>query len=115
MVGKTEAQLQAANIPYNKGAFPMSANGRSLAMGEKVGQVIIYAHAETDRILGAHIVGPWASDLMSEIVTVMELKGSAEDIARIVHAHPTLSEAVKEAALSVAHRSIHSLNPKKKR
>jgi dihydrolipoamide dehydrogenase len=76
-------------------------------MGEKDGQVKIVADAKTDRILGAHIVGPWASDLVAELVVAIELGASAEDIARTVHAHPTLAESVKEAALAVAKRAIH--------
>lgn len=115
MTGLTEAQLKEQDIPYRKGSFSFLANGRALAMGHTAGQVIIYAHEKTDRILGAHILGPGASDLIAEIVVLMEMGGSSEDLARIVHAHPTLSEAVKEAALSVDGRSIHSTNPKRKR
>ena len=89
------------------GRFPFLANGRARAMEEKDGQVKIVADAKTDRILGAHIVGPRASDVIAELATAMELGASAEDIARSVHAHPTLSEAVKEAALGVAGRAIH--------
>ncbi|MFW6212233.1 MAG: dihydrolipoyl dehydrogenase [Spirochaetota bacterium] len=108
-VGKSEEQLKEAGIPYAKGAFGFAANGRALAMNSTGGFVKILAHKETDRLLGAHIVGPWASDLISELVTVLEFGGSAEDVARIVHAHPTLPEAVKEAAMAVDKRSIHSL------
>ncbi|MFP4377213.1 MAG: dihydrolipoyl dehydrogenase [Spirochaetales bacterium] len=108
-VGKSEEQLKEAGIPYAKGAFGFAANGRALALNSTGGFVKILAHKETDRLLGAHIVGPWASDLISELVTVLEFGGSAEDVARIVHAHPTLPEAVKEAAMAVDKRSIHSL------
>ncbi len=108
-VGWSEERLKEAGMEYNKGNFPLAANGRALALGSSGGFVKILADKTTDRILGAHIVGPWASDLIAEIVAVMEMKGSAEDIARIVHAHPTLPEAVKEAALGVHGRSIHSL------
>jgi dihydrolipoamide dehydrogenase len=109
-VGMSEEKLMAGNIPYIKGKFPFAANARSLAMQEQDGFVKILADPDTDEILGAHIVGPWASDLIQEIVTVMEFQGSSEDIARTVHAHPTLTEVVKEAALAVDKRSIHSLN-----
>ncbi len=89
------------------GTFPFLANGRAKAMGEKDGQVKIVADAQTDRVLGAHIVGPRASDLIAELAVAMELGASAEDLARSVHAHPTLPEAVKEAALAVAGRALH--------
>jgi dihydrolipoamide dehydrogenase len=108
-VGKTEEQLKKEGRPYRKGSFSFGANGRALAMTAGSGFVKLLADEKTDRILGAHIVGPWASDLVSEIVTTMEFGGSAEDIARIVHAHPTLTEAVKEAAMAVDGRSVHSL------
>jgi dihydrolipoamide dehydrogenase len=109
-VGKTEAELKAAGIPYKTGNFPFAAVGRAVAMNETAGQVKVIAHAETDRILGVHMVGPGVSELISEAVVAMEFHGSAEDLARIVHAHPTLSEAVHEAALSVDKRSIHKVN-----
>ena len=108
-VGQTEEQLKEAGVAYEKGSFNFAANGRALAMTAGAGFVKILADKDTDRVLGAHIVGPWASDLISEIVTVMEFGGSAEDIARTVHAHPTLTEAVKEAALAVGKRALHSL------
>jgi dihydrolipoamide dehydrogenase len=108
-VGKSEESLKEAGIPYKKGTFNFSVNGRALAMNATFGFVKILAHEETDAVLGAHIVGPWASDLISELVTVMEFGGSAEDVARIAHAHPTLPEAVKEAAMAVDRRAIHSL------
>jgi dihydrolipoamide dehydrogenase len=107
-VGRTERELAAAGVEYRKGAFPFRANGRALALDSSEGMVKILAHAATDRVLGAQIVGPRASELVSEIVTVMEFGGSAEDIARTVHAHPTLSEVTREAALDVDGRAIHS-------
>jgi dihydrolipoamide dehydrogenase len=106
-VGKSEDQLKRDGIEYNKGSFPFRANGRALAMASEDGLVKILADKQSDRVLGVHILGPWASDLIGEAVTVMEFGGSAEDIARTVHAHPTLSEAVREAALDVDGRSIH--------
>ncbi len=107
-VGLTEEQLKEAGRPYRSGTFPFAANGRALAMASSAGQVKILADESTDRVLGAHIVGPWASDLIMEIATVIEFGGSAEDIARTTHPHPTLSEAVKEAALGVDGRMIHT-------
>jgi len=108
--GKTEEELKAANIPYKTGSFPFAAVGRAVAMNETAGQVKVIAHAETDRILGVHMVGPGVSELIAEAVVAMEFHGSAEDLARIVHAHPTLSEAVHEAALAVDKRAIHKAN-----
>jgi dihydrolipoyl dehydrogenase len=108
--GKTEEELKAAGIPYKTGSFPFAAVGRAVAMNETAGQVKVIAHAETDRILGVHMVGPGVSELIAEAVVTMEFHGSAEDLARIVHAHPTLSEAVHEAALSVDKRAIHKTN-----
>ncbi len=108
-VGYSEDQLKSSKREYKKGVFNIAGNGRALTMGVQSGFVKILTDPKTDKILGAHIVGPDAGDLISEIVTVMEMKGSSEDIARIVHAHPTLSEAVKEAALAVHGRSLHSL------
>ncbi len=109
-VGKTEKQLTAEGVPYKVGSFPFAANGRAVAMNEAVGQVKMLAHAETDRILGVHMIGPGVSELIAECVVAMEFKGSSEDLARIVHAHPTLSETVHEAALSVDKRAIHKGN-----
>ena len=106
-VGKSEDELKEEGHSYRKGQFPFAANGRALGMGAPAGFVKIMADSETDRVLGATIVGPYASDLISEIVTVVEFGGSSEDIARTVHAHPTLPEAVREAALAVDKRSIH--------
>ena len=108
--GKTEAELKAAGIPYKSGSFPFAAIGRAVAMNETAGQVKILAHAETDRLLGVHMVGPGVSELIAEAVVAMEFHGSAEDLARIIHAHPTLSEAVHEAALAVDKRAIHKMN-----
>jgi dihydrolipoamide dehydrogenase len=108
--GKTEKELKDAGIPYKVGSFPFAAIGRAVAMNEAVGQVKMIAHAETDRILGVHMVGPGVSELIAECVVAMEFKGSSEDLARIVHAHPTLSEVVHEAALSVDKRAIHKGN-----
>ena len=109
-VGKTEAELKAAGIPYKTGSFPFAAIGRAVAMNETAGMVKVIAHAETDRLLGVHMVGPVVSELVAEAVVAMEFHGSAEDLARICHAHPTLSEAVHEAALSVDKRAIHKSN-----
>jgi dihydrolipoamide dehydrogenase len=107
--GKTEEQLKEENREYNRGIFNFRANGRALALGRTDGFVKILADRKSDRVLGVHILGPGASELISEAVTVMEYSGSAEDIARTIHAHPTLPEVVKEAALAVDGRSIHSL------
>jgi len=106
-VGKTEEQLKLDNIEYLVGKFPFKANGRALTTSKSEGFVKILADKKTDTILGAHIIGFEAGSLIAEIVTVMEFGGSSEDIARICHAHPTMGEAVKEAALDVDGRSIH--------
>lgn len=106
-VGKTEDQLKAGNIPYTVGKFPFSANGRAKANGQTDGFVKILADAKTDRILGCHIVGPQAGDLIMEVVTAMVYGASAEDIASTCHPHPQLGEAIKEAALAVHKRTIH--------
>ncbi len=108
--GKTEAELKAAGVPYKTGSFPFAAIGRAVAMNETAGHVKVIAHAQTDRLLGVHMVGPGVSELIAEAVVAMEFHGSAEDLARIIHAHPTLSEAVHEAALSVDKRAIHKMN-----
>ncbi len=107
-VGITEEQAKERKIEYKIGKFPFIANGRAKAMDETEGLVKILADAKTDRVLGVHIIGPRASDMIAEAVTTMEFAGSAEDIARICHAHPTLSEAFREAALAVDKRAIHS-------
>jgi dihydrolipoamide dehydrogenase len=106
-IGQTEEALKAAGIAYSVGKFPFTANGRARAIGMTEGFVKILADTTTDRVLGAHIIGPDAGTLIAEIATAMEFGASAEDIARTCHAHPTLSEAVKEAALSVAGRALH--------
>ena len=106
-IGQTEEELQEAAIPYNIGKFPFTANGRARAMGNMEGFVKILADKTTDKILGAHIIGPDAGTLIAELATAMEFGASAEDVARICHAHPSLSEAVKEAALAVANRALH--------
>jgi dihydrolipoamide dehydrogenase len=106
-VGKTEEELKAQGIAYKSGKFPFMANGRARAMAMTDGFVKILADQATDRILGAHIVGPNAGDLIAELVVGMEFAAAAEDIARSSHAHPTLNEAVKEAALAVDGRAIH--------
>ena len=106
-VGKTEEQLKEAGVKYNAGKFHFMANGRARAMNMTEGFVKILADKETDKILGAHIIGPNAGDLIQEIVSVMEFEGTAEDIGRTCHAHPTLTEVVKEAALAVHKRQIH--------
>ena len=107
-VGITEEQAKERKVEYKVGKFPFIANGRAKAMDETEGMVKILADAKTDRVLGVHIIGPRASDMIAEAVTTMEFAGSAEDIARICHAHPTLSEAFREAAMAVDKRSIHS-------
>ena len=106
-VGKTEEELKAAGIAYNAGKFPFTANGRAKVNHTTDGFVKILADAKTDRVLGAHIVGPDAGTLIHEIAVGMEFGASSEDIARTCHAHPTLTEAVKEAALAVEKRAIH--------
>ena len=106
-VGRTEEGLKAAGIDYRVGKFPFTANGRARAMGSTDGFVKILADRATDRILGCHIIGPDAGTLIAEIVTAIEFGASAEDVARTCHAHPSLNEAVKEAALAVDGRAIH--------
>jgi dihydrolipoamide dehydrogenase len=108
VVGKTEEELKAAGVAYNIGKFPFLANGRARAMRQTEGFVKILADAKTDRLLGGHIIGYGAGEMIHEIAVLMEFGGSAEDLARTCHAHPTLSEAIKEAAMAVAKRSIHS-------
>ena len=106
-VGKTEQQLKADKVEYKAGTFPFMANGRARALGDTSGFVKFLADAKTDEILGVHIIGPMASELISEAVVAMEFRASSEDIARICHAHPSLSEATKEAALAVDKRSLN--------
>ena len=106
-VGQTEQALKAAGVAYKAGTFPFLANGRARALGDTSGMVKFLADATTDEILGVHIVGPMASELISEAVVAMEFRASSEDIARICHAHPSLSEATKEAALAVDKRALN--------
>ena len=106
-VGKTEDELKSLNVPYKKGVFPFSANGRARALGATDGRVKILAHEVTDRILGVHILGAHAGDLIAEAVAAIEFGATSEDIARTSHSHPTLAEIVKEAALAVSGRAIH--------
>ncbi len=106
-VGKTEDELKQAGVSYRVGKFPFTANSRARAIADADGFVKILADARTDRVLGVHIVGPDAGTMIHEAVTAIELGAGAEDIARTCHAHPTLNEAVKEAALAVANRAVH--------
>ena len=106
-VGQTEQALKVSGVNYNKGSFPFSANGRAHALQETAGMVKILSDAKTDRILGVHIIGSCASELIQEAVVAMEFAASSEDIARIVHGHPSLSESFHEAALAVTKRAIH--------
>jgi dihydrolipoamide dehydrogenase len=106
-VGKNEQQLKTEGRDYKAGSFPFMANGRARALGDTTGFVKVLADAKTDEVLGVHIIGPMASELIAEAVTIMEFRGAAEDIARICHAHPTLSEAMKEAALAVDKRTLN--------
>ncbi|MEI2741798.1 MAG: dihydrolipoyl dehydrogenase [Candidatus Competibacter sp.] len=109
-VGRTEQALKTAGIPYKVGSFPFAANGRAKAMDAANGMIKILAHAETDALLGCHIIGPFASELIQEAVLAMEFHASSEDLARTIHAHPTLYEAMHEAALSVHGRALHKIN-----
>jgi dihydrolipoamide dehydrogenase len=109
-VGKTEEQLKAEGVPYKAGSFPFAAVGRAVAMAEPAGFVKVLAHAETDRVLGMHLVGANVSELVHEGVLTMEFSGAADDLARICHAHPSLSEAVHDAAMAVHKRAIHKAN-----
>ena len=106
-VGKTEEEIKAAGIAYKVGKFPFMANSRGRAVGQTDGLVKIIADAVSDRVLGVHIIGPHAGTLIAEAVTIMEFGGSSEDLFRTCHAHPTLNEAVKEAALAVLGRAVH--------
>lgn len=114
-VGKTEEQLKQAGVAYNVGIFPFAASGRALAADENEGMVKMLADAETDRILGCHIVGPSAADLVQQVAVAMEFGSTAEDIGLTVFGHPTLSEAVHEAALAVNGHAIHIPNRKKRK
>src|SRR3954469_393734 len=106
-VGKSEDDLQKEKFAYKKGSFPFRANGRALGLAQTEGKVKILAHKETDRILGVHIIGPRAGELIAEAVTAITFGASSEDLARTCHAHPTLAEAIKEAALATDNRAIH--------
>ncbi|MDH3460189.1 MAG: dihydrolipoyl dehydrogenase, partial [Burkholderiaceae bacterium] len=106
-VGQTEQQLKAAGRAYRAGQFPFLANGRARALGDTTGFVKLLADAKTDEVLGVHIIGPMASELIAEAVMAMAFSASSEDIARICHAHPSLSEATKEAALAVDKRALN--------
>lgn len=114
-VGKTEQELKADGVPYKSGTFPFVASGRALASNDSDGMVKLLAHEETDRILGCHIVGPSAADLVQQVVIAMEFGSSAEDLALTVFGHPTLSEAVHEAALAIEGHAIHIANRKKRK
>ncbi len=114
-VGQTEEQLKQAGADYVKGDFPFAANGRAKAMNTESGFVKILANAKSDEILGAHIIGPNASEMIHELIVAMEFYAASEDIARITHAHPTLSESVHEAALAVSGCAIHKVNIKRKK
>jgi len=114
-VGRTEEQLKAAGEPFNVGTFPFAASGRAMAANDTEGMVKIIAHADTDRILGCHIVGPSAADLVQQVAIAMEFGSSAEDLGMTVFAHPTLSETVHEAALAVNGAAIHMPNRKRRK
>ena len=107
-VGKTEEQLKEVGTEYRKGIFPFRANGRARTLGQLEGMVKMLADAKTDRILGVHILGPHAGDLINEAAVAISFSASSEDLARTSHMHPTLGEALREAALAVANRAIHS-------
>ncbi len=113
-VGKTEQELKEDGIAYNSGVFPFVASGRALAANDSDGMVKMLADAETDRILGCHVIGPSAADLVQSMVIAMEFGSSAEDIGLTVFGHPTLSEAVHEAALAVGGHAIHIANRKRR-
>ena len=106
-VGKTEEELTAAGVAFRAGKFPFSANARARALGEKDGFVKVIADAASDRVLGVHIIGPYAGELIAEAAVLMEFAGAAEDLARVSHAHPSLSEAVREAAFAAWSKPIH--------
>jgi dihydrolipoamide dehydrogenase len=109
-VGQNEQELQAAGVNYKSGAFSFAASGRAKAMDHDAGMVKMLADADTDRVLGVHIVGPLAGELIGEAVVAMEFQASTEDLQRTIHAHPTLTEAVHEAALAVDGRAVHAIN-----
>ena len=107
-VGQTSDELKAAGVPFKEGSFPFRANGRARALGQTDGLVKVVAHADTDKVLGVHMIGPRVGELIIEAAMAMAFGASSEDIARVCHAHPTLHEVVKEAALAVDGRAIHS-------
>jgi dihydrolipoamide dehydrogenase len=113
-VGKTEQQLKADGDAYKVGSFPFAASGRALTANDTQGMVKVIADAESDRILGVHVLGPQASEIIAQAVIAMEFDASAEDLGLIIFAHPTLSESLHEAALGVAGHAIHMINRKKK-
>ena len=114
-VGKTEQQVKASGEPYNVGSFPFVASGRAMAANETAGSVKIIAHQETDRILGVHVLGPQASEMVAQAVIAMEFGSSAEDLCMMSFAHPTLSESLHEAALNVHGHAIHIANRSRKK
>ena len=114
-VGQTEEQLKADGIDYNVGTCPFAASGRAMAANNTAGLVKILADVKTDRVLGVHIIGAAASELIAQAVIAMEFGSSAEDLGLTVFAHPTLSETVHEAALAVAGHAIHTVNKKKRK
>jgi len=107
-VGRSEEELREAGVPYRKGLFPFAANGRARALGLTQGKVKVLAHGETDRLLGVHVIGARAGDLIAEAAAAIAFGASSEDVARTPHAHPTLAEAFKEAALAAGGRAIHA-------
>jgi dihydrolipoamide dehydrogenase len=109
-VGKTEAEVREAGRPYKVGTFSFAANGRAKALEQAAGLVKILSDEQYDEILGVHIVGPMAGELIAEAVLAIEFEASAEDLQRTVHAHPTLSEALHEAALAADNRALHAIN-----
>jgi dihydrolipoamide dehydrogenase len=109
-VGRTEEELRQAGVPFKAGAFSFGASGRARAMEQAAGMVRVLAHADSDALLGVHVIGPMAGELVAEAVVAMEFQGTAEDLQRTIHAHPTLAEAVHEAALAVDGRAIHAIN-----
>jgi len=107
-VGKTEEELKESGVEYRKGVIFFRANARAHCLGQIDGRVKVLAHARTDRVLGVHIIGPRAGDMIAEAAVAIEFGASSEDVARACHAHPTLAESLKEAALAVDGRAIHS-------
>jgi dihydrolipoamide dehydrogenase len=106
-VGRTEEQLKADRVPFRKGVMSFRSNGRAMALDRVEGRVKVLAHKQTDRVLGVHVIGPRAGDLIAEAAAAMAFGASAEDIGRVCHAHPTLSEVVREAALAAYDRPLH--------